>query len=59
MAKSFFSGEFDRFYKDEEIVRHHIVRHTSQQNGVTQCMNMNLVERAHCMLYNARLKNEF
>ena len=29
------SGEFDEFYKNERIVRHHTVRYTSQQNGVT------------------------
>ncbi|KAG9450470.1 hypothetical protein H6P81_010435 [Aristolochia fimbriata] len=55
----FSSGEFNKFCKDEGIVRHHTVRHTPQQNGVAERMNRNLLERARCMLSNAGLGKDF
>ncbi|KAG9458369.1 hypothetical protein H6P81_002877 [Aristolochia fimbriata] len=55
----FCSGEFNKFCKDEGIVRHHTVRHTTQQNGVAERMNKTLLERARCMLSNAGLGNDF
>ncbi|KAG9442249.1 hypothetical protein H6P81_018103 [Aristolochia fimbriata] len=55
----FCSGEFNKFCKDEGIVRHHTVRHTPQQNGVAERMNRTLLERARCMLSNAGLGKDF
>ena len=36
--------EFDAFFKNEEIIRNHIVRMTSQQNDVVKHMNRSLLE---------------
>ena len=51
--------EFDQFCKNEGIMRHHTIRHTPQQNGVAERMNMTLFERAQCMLSNAGLSKCF
>nr|GFB69873.1 retrovirus-related Pol polyprotein from transposon TNT 1-94 [Tanacetum cinerariifolium] len=37
---------FDNFCKKKGIVRHHTIRHTSQQNGVAERMNQTLMARA-------------
>jgi transposase InsO family protein len=55
----FYGGEFNKFCKDEGIIRHRIVSHTPVQNGVAEQMNMTLLERARCMLSNARLSKDF
>ncbi|KAG9454463.1 hypothetical protein H6P81_007367 [Aristolochia fimbriata] len=55
----FYSGEFNKFCNDEGIVRHHTVRHTPQQNDITERMNRTLLERARCMLSNAGLGKDF
>ncbi|KAJ4720887.1 Retrovirus-related Pol polyprotein from transposon TNT 1-94 [Melia azedarach] len=52
-------SEFDEFCKNEGIARHHTVRDTPQQNGVTERMNQTLLERARCMLSNAELTRRF
>ncbi|GJS54945.1 retrovirus-related pol polyprotein from transposon TNT 1-94 [Tanacetum coccineum] len=41
----FCQGEFNEFYKNEGIVRHHTVRYTPQQNGVAERMNNTLLEK--------------
>ncbi|KAJ4715305.1 Retrovirus-related Pol polyprotein from transposon TNT 1-94 [Melia azedarach] len=51
--------EFDEFYKNEGIARHHTVRDTPQHNGVAERMNQTLLERARCMLSNAELTRRF
>ena len=51
----FCSTEFDQFCKNERIMLHRTVRYTPQQNGVVEKINMTLLERARCMLYNADL----
>uniref|UniRef100_A0A2N9GIC0 Integrase catalytic domain-containing protein n=1 Tax=Fagus sylvatica TaxID=28930 RepID=A0A2N9GIC0_FAGSY len=53
------SREFDEFCKNDGIVRHHTVRRTPQHNGVAVRMNKTLLERARCMLSNARLSKDF
>jgi transposase InsO family protein len=55
----FCGGEFNKFCKDEGITRHRAVSHTPQQNGVAEQMNRTLLERARCMLSNARLSKDF
>ena len=45
--------EFNTLCKKEGIVRHRTVHHTSQQNGVAECMNKTLIEKIICMLCNA------
>ena len=49
------SKEFDSFCKEKGIVRHKTVRHTPQQNGLAERMNMTLVEKVRCMLFSANL----
>ncbi|KAG8473109.1 hypothetical protein CXB51_035075 [Gossypium anomalum] len=48
-----------KLYKSEGIVRHLAVRHTPQQNGVTEQMNRTLMEKVRCMLSNANLPKSF
>ncbi|GJR53654.1 transposable element [Tanacetum coccineum] len=55
----FCQGEFNEFYKNKGIVRHHTVRYTPQQNEVAERMNRTLLEKAWCMLSNAGLPNIF
>ncbi|KAG8473150.1 hypothetical protein CXB51_035082 [Gossypium anomalum] len=45
--------------KSEGIVRHLIVRHTAQQNGVAERMNRTIMEKVRCMLSNANLPKSF
>ena len=52
-------SQFNEFCKSEGIVRYRIVQKTSQQNGVAERINRTLLERAHCMLFNAGLSMEF
>lgn len=55
----FFDGDFNKFCKDEGIVRHLTVRGTPQQNGVAERMNRTLLEKVRCMLSNSGLSNDF
>jgi hypothetical protein len=55
----FCGGEFNQFWKDEGIARHHIVSHTTQQNGVAERMNMTLLERVRCLLSKVGLSRDF
>ena len=54
----FYGKEFNEFFNNEGIVRHRIVRHTPQQNGVTKRMKKTLLDKARCMLLNVRLSKE-
>jgi Integrase core domain len=51
--------EFNKFCKNEGIIRHIIVVGTPQQNGVAERMNKTLLEKARCMLSHAGLGKEF
>nr|KYP69055.1 Retrovirus-related Pol polyprotein from transposon TNT 1-94 [Cajanus cajan] len=55
----FGSKEFNDFCKAEGIARQYSVRNTPQQNGVVERMNRTLLERARCLLSNARLSRSF
>ena len=55
----FCGKEVIEFCKNEGIVRHHIVKHTPQQNDVVEQMNRTLLEKARCMFLNAGLSKEF
>ena len=50
--------EFEKYCKDEGIVRHKTNVYTPQQNGIADHMNMTLLERARTMLNNANLGQE-
>jgi transposase InsO family protein len=54
----FTSMEFDNYCKEFGIDRHKTTTYTPQQNGVVECMNMTLLERARSMLSNANLQQE-
>eukprot|EP00253_Pinus_taeda_P027941 PITA_27941 len=54
----FTSKEFDSYCKDAGIERHKTTVYTPQQNGVAECMNKTLLERARSMLSNAGLQKE-
>ena len=55
----FCSIEFNEFYRDEGISRHHIVCYTPYQNGVAERMNRTLLERVKCMVSNLGLNRIF
>ena len=55
----FCKEEFNQFYADEGIGRHHTVRMTPQQNGVAERVNQTLLERVRCMLSNAGLRRRY
>jgi transposase InsO family protein len=55
----FCNGEFNRFCKDEGIVRHLTVKGTPQQNSVAERMNGTLLEKVQCMLSNSGLTQDF
>ena len=46
----FCNAEFDEFCKNNGILRHGIVKHTPQQNGVAEIMNKTLFDKVKCML---------
>jgi transposase InsO family protein len=55
----FCSNEFKFFCRKDGIVRHHIIPHTPQQNGVAERMNRTIISKAHCMLSNASMYRQF
>eukprot|EP00253_Pinus_taeda_P003676 PITA_03676 len=54
----FTSKEFDNYCKDAGIKRHKTTVYNPQQNGVAECMNKTLLERARSMLSNDGLQKE-
>eukprot|EP00253_Pinus_taeda_P032927 PITA_32927 len=54
----FTSKEFENYCKDSGIERHKTIVYTPPQNGVAECMNISLLERARSMLSNAGLQKE-
>ncbi|KAH9680700.1 hypothetical protein KPL71_026653 [Citrus sinensis] len=52
-------NEFNQFCIKKGIARHKTVRHTPQQNGLAERMNMTLVEKVRCMLFNANMSKHF
>ena len=46
----FCSDAFDDYCKKEDIVRHHTIPYTPQQNGVAERMNRTIISKARCML---------
>jgi transposase InsO family protein len=50
--------EFENYCKEARIERHKTTIYTPQQNGVVECMNRNLLERARSMLNNSKLQQD-
>lgn len=55
----FCNQEFDNLYQENGLLRHRIVRHTPQQIGVTEHMNMMLLEKVRCLLFSSGLPKSF
>lgn len=55
----FCSEEFNKFCKEEGIVRHHTCVRRPQQNGVAERYNRTILERTRCMLFVAGLDRDF
>ena len=55
----FCSSDFEKFCKSKGIARHRTVRNTPQQNDLAERMNMTLIEKVRCMLFNANLLKHF
>jgi transposase InsO family protein len=55
----FCSNEFNDYYNDEGIVRHHTIPYTPRQNGVAECMNKTIIFKARCMLSNVGMSRRF
>lgn len=55
----FCSNDFEEFCKKHGIVRHKTVRHTPQQNGITERMNRTLIEKVRCMLFSSNMSKHF
>ena len=51
----FTSLEFEKYCREEGIVRHKTNVYTPRQNGIAERMNRTLLERAWSMLNNANL----
>uniref|UniRef100_A0A803QL95 Integrase catalytic domain-containing protein n=1 Tax=Cannabis sativa TaxID=3483 RepID=A0A803QL95_CANSA len=47
------------YCKEQDIMRYKLVRHTPQQNGVDERMNMTLLNKARCMLLSVGLSKGF
>jgi hypothetical protein len=54
----FTSMKFENYCKEFGIDRHKTTSYTPQCNGVVECMNKTLLERARSMLSNANLQQE-
>ena len=55
-GRDFTSKEFENYCKEAVIHRNKTMIYTTQQNNVVEHMNMTLLERARCMLSNAKLR---
>ena len=51
----FCNKRFDDFSSEHGIVRHKIVRHTPQQNGLAEKMSRILIDKVMCMLIHSKL----
>lgn len=51
----FCNKRFDDFSSEHGIVRHKIVRHTLQQNGLAEKMNRILIDKVMCMFIHSKL----
>ena len=55
----FCSEDFRSYCAKACIQRDKTVRHTPQQNGVAECMNKTLLNKARCMMFNAGMTKSF
>ncbi|KAH9744680.1 hypothetical protein KPL70_003806 [Citrus sinensis] len=50
----FCNQQFDDFCAQNRVVRHKIVRHTPQQNGLVEGMNRTLMDKVRCLLIHSK-----
>lgn len=55
----FSSNEFRNFYKKNGILHQQTNAYTPQQNGMSERMNRTILEKARCLLYDAKLEKFF
>lgn len=58
-GSEFNSNKFKHFYKEHGILHQETNAYTPQQNGMSERMNRTLVEKARCLLYDAKLEKLF
>jgi len=58
-GSEFNSNNFKDFYKKHGILHQETNVYTPQQNGMSERMNRTLVEKARCLLYDAKLEKLF
>ena len=51
----FCHNEFAEFCSNDDVIRHHTIPYTPQQNGVAERMNRTIISRARCMLSNIKM----
>jgi len=52
------NGAFEIFLNEAGIIHQKSVPYTPEQNGLAERMNRILIEKARCMLFDAKLENE-
>lgn len=55
----FNNKQFNSYYKKHGILHQQTNRYTPQQNGMSERMNRTVVEKARCLLYDAKLNKSF
>lgn len=58
-GKEYVNETFDKFCKDSGIRRQFTVPYSPEQNGMSERMNRTLVERAKCLLIDAKVPKKF
>lgn len=59
-GREYLSNEIKRvFFEEKGIQLELTIRYTPQQNGVAECMNQTIIERARCMLLGSKLAKNF
>lgn len=58
-GREYLSNDFKNFLKKSGIIHQTSTPYTPQQNGLAERMNRTLLERAKCMLLNARLQKQY
>jgi transposase InsO family protein len=53
------STDFKSFCMKLDIVGHHTIPHTPQQDGVAECLNKTIISKAHYMLSNSGMSRNF
>lgn len=55
----FCSGEMEKYLTQEGIIHQKTVAYTPEQNGICERANRTIVEKARCLLFDAKLEKKF